>query len=174
MSGIVYKIKCNITNDTYYGSTKNLSHRLSVHKCRTPKQLAKRKCLSFDIINRGDWSCEIVEKVDDLDQLKIRERYYTDNFECINKQRPYTTDEEKLEQKRIRSKTVKAAEEKAAYYLKHKERLNVAFRKYHELNKDKQNALKAEKIICECGVTHTRGHKAGHLKSLRHLNNINK
>jgi hypothetical protein len=58
-----------------------------------PKQLSKRQCTSRQIIDRNDWEFIIIEEIEyeDKTELKIRERYYFDNFKCINKVTPYAT-----------------------------------------------------------------------------------
>ena len=71
-TGIVYKIVCNKTGMTYYGSTtQSLAKRKSTHKINNSSS-------SKEIINQGDWRIEIVEEVvfDNKDVLLNRERHY--------------------------------------------------------------------------------------------------
>ena len=78
----IYKVVCDITNTTYYGSTINELHkRLYAHKkenncCRT-KIMKDPKIFLVE-----NYPCENVE------QLKQRERWYIENYECINKVLP--------------------------------------------------------------------------------------
>ena len=200
MFGYIYKIHCNKTGEDYYGSS-SYSHRVSSHKCCTDKQLSKRQCTSRQIIARNDWEFIIIEEVEyeDKTELKIRERYYFDNFKCVNKVTPYATQEELKHRKSDRGKSEKGKAEKKAYYEANKEDLklygreyyaankekaseqkkvyreanreeiNRKKREYHEANKEAANAHKAERIQCGCGVEHTRGHIARHKRSPKHI-----
>tara|TARA_R110000803_G_scaffold142297_1_gene208628 strand:- start:7 stop:636 length:630 start_codon:yes stop_codon:yes gene_type:complete len=199
MIGYIYKIHCNKTNEDYYGSTAYI-HRVSSHKCSTDLNLSKRQCTSRQIIDRNDWTFTIIEEVEyeDKTELKIRERYYFDNFKCVNKVTPYATPEEIAQRKSERGKSEKGKAEKKAYYeankedLKRKSReyhaankekaseqkkvyreanreeINRKKREYHEANKEALYAHKAERIQCGCGVEHTRGKIARHKRSQKH------
>ena len=89
--GKVYKIVCNITGETYIGSTcqKSLSLRLSTHKSKSNKSSSKQ------IIARGDYYIVLVEDVpcQNIDQLHARERHWIDNTKCVNKGKPLTDEE---------------------------------------------------------------------------------
>jgi len=169
MIGYIYKIHCNKTNEDYYGSS-SYSSRVSSHKCCTDKQLSKRQCTSRQIIARNDWEFIVIEELEyeDKTELKIRERYYFDNFKCINKVTPYATPEEIAQRKRERSKSEKGKAEKKAYYAANKEDLKRKSREHHAANKEAANARKAERIQCGCGGEHTRGHIARHNQSKKH------
>ena len=169
MIGYIYKIHCNKTNEDYYGSS-SYSSRVSSHKCCTDKQLSKRQCTSRQIIDRNDWTFTIIEEVEyeDKTELKIRERYYFDNFPCVNKVTPYSTPEELAQRKSERGKSEKGKAEKKAYYAANKEDLKRKSREHHAANKEAANARKAERIQCGCGVEHTRGHIARHNQSKKH------
>ena len=96
--GFIYLIKCNITNECYVGSSmcKNKKDRLYNHKskCNT--------CVSKQIINRNDYEYIIIEDILDIDkkELIIKEQEYIDKYNCINKQRSYTTKEQAEQDKR--------------------------------------------------------------------------
>jgi hypothetical protein len=200
MIGYIYKIHCNKTGEDYYGSTNDVKHRIGIHMCSTEKQLSKRQCTSRQIIDRNDWTFSVVEEVkyEDKTELKIKERYYFDNFKCINKIVPYATKEEINQRKSERGKSEKGKAEKAAYREANREELNRKAREYHEANKEKASAQKkvyreanreeinrkkreyheankkalyahkAERIQCGCGLEHTRGKIARHKRSKRH------
>jgi len=76
----IYKLVCNITNDTYYGSTcQRLSARLWAHK-------HTNKCSSRIIIDRGNYSALIpLESNLSYSKKMEREDYYIRNNVCINK-----------------------------------------------------------------------------------------
>ena len=72
----IYKLTCSKSGGVYYGATKN-----------TPGYRVKKgghiTCSCKDFINP---IIEIVEKVEKLEDLFTREKYYIRNFECVNKQ----------------------------------------------------------------------------------------
>tara|TARA_R100000742_G_C4278514_1_gene101440 strand:+ start:2211 stop:2612 length:402 start_codon:yes stop_codon:yes gene_type:complete len=76
---------------TYYGATKNrLCSRLAKH--RSDHKLNKANCSSkllFD--DNKKVNIELLEEVNDLKLLNVRERYYIENFECVNKHIPTRT-----------------------------------------------------------------------------------
>lgn len=88
--GKIYKILCNITGLTYYGSTTQaLSVRMGGHRI-------KFNCSSKHIILGGDYDYSLVEDCpcENKEQLHRRERYYIENNECVNAQIPGRTDKE--------------------------------------------------------------------------------
>jgi hypothetical protein len=104
--GKIYKIKCNLTGEQYFGSTcmKYLCNRKSDHNQHVKyfdEGKMRNKCASYDIIKRGDWAIVLVEDYpcDSKDALRARERYYIENNECVNKNRPIINEEEHKELK---------------------------------------------------------------------------
>ena len=100
--GKIYKIICNITGEVYYGSTtlKYLCNRKSTHIAdvkRTDEGKRAGKCMSYDIIKRGNWDIVLVEQYpcESKDELHTRESFYIKNNVCINKVDPAKWDEEK-------------------------------------------------------------------------------
>ena len=93
MQGKIYKIYCNTTGKTYYGSTcqPTLAKRLADHvqsfkkHSREPNKYAYTT--SFEVIKGGDYSIALVESVPckTKDELHSKERYYIENNECVNK-----------------------------------------------------------------------------------------
>ena len=92
MKGYIYKIKCNITNEIYIGSSITINNqRLYKHKNY------HSTCKSKDIIDRGDY---IFKKIDIRDfpntlSLKLIENLYIlicrKYCKCINKKIAYST-----------------------------------------------------------------------------------
>jgi hypothetical protein len=174
IEGVIYKIVCNITNETYYGSTTNYNHRMSAHLTRTDKQKQKAKCKSWDIINRGNFTFSIVEELicETKTDLLKRERYYIENNECVNIKIPYKTKEEINEGKkkyRLEHKE-ELLKIHAIYRENNRERLReMETKRYHnkkeEINKKKRESVP---ILCECGFYYKHSDKARHFKSLRH------
>jgi hypothetical protein len=130
--GIVYKIVCNKTGKTYYGSTmQTLAKRKSMHKLNNSST-------SREIVNLGDWKIEQLEEVmfKVKGELLRRERDYIEKHQdgnCVNKNRPIVTDIERKEyqQKNMRKWYVehreahikRVTEYTAAHYEKHKENM---------------------------------------------------
>ena len=148
----IYKIECNISGKIYVGSTcePTLARRLAGH-VRKYKNYLKGKynyVSSFDIIKDGDYDIILIESFpcDSKDQLYAKERYWTNELVCVNKNRNQGLLNE-LGQK----------EYKKEYYLNHK---------------DKICAYKNEKNNCQCGGFYTNSHKSHHLKTIKHQNYI--
>jgi hypothetical protein len=126
----IYEIRCNITNQSYYGSTtqKYLSSRLSQHKAHYKKWLKNKNnsCLSsFEIIKNGDYKIILVENVEckNKDELIKKEQYYIDNNDCINKINAFMD-------------ITKCKIKKKEYYENNKDKINKNNIKYYEDNKD--------------------------------------
>ena len=144
--GYVYKIHCNITGEDYYGSTdRDIEERMEYHRM-SPEHPAKP--VSTSIIERNDWSYEIMEEVDYIIkvELLIRERYYIENYPCININIPYRTMEEKRQ-------------------------YNIEYNRERRLNPEyrRPRARKTVSIDCECGGRYTdEFSKVKHLKTNKH------
>lgn len=127
MKGIIYEISCNETNEKYIGSTiKSLKERIRLH-------IQKRNCASKQIIERNNYSVNILEEIEciDIKELRIREQFYINTIICINKYNSYNTDEDRKKwnyeysqsnkQKEYRAvNKEKIREYKKQYYLKNK------------------------------------------------------
>ena len=138
MIGIIYKITCELTKEAYYGSTTtSLNLRKNNHKMGTST--------SKQIIDRGKWNIAAIETVtyEDKKELLMRERHYIENNECINKNLPIITAEEKKahQQECIgkwyvehRREHIKACGE---YTQNHLEQHKISMKKYYNNNRDK-------------------------------------
>jgi hypothetical protein len=99
-NGKIYKLFDNTNGNVYYGSTtQKLSKRKNKHKADF-NQYKNGKLgynyKSFDIIQNDDYSISLVEEVccNTKEELEKRERYYIENYECINKYIPTRTAKE--------------------------------------------------------------------------------
>ena len=186
MIGYIYKIHCNITGDDYYGSTtQKIEKRIQAH-IHNGRGIS-RKCQSKQIIDRGEWSYEIMEEVDYIEKLDLlkRERFYTDNYPCINIKKPYNTPEEIKEmddkkKKKYRSNpdNVRREREQASikndcecggnYINGHRStHLRTQLHKYYVEN-GVPRPTKEQNIECECGGKYQRKNKNAHDKCQRH------
>ncbi len=127
---MIYEIVCNETGERYIGSTfeSTLARRISQHRKTT------NKCISRQIIGRGNYSYNLLEKVDvtTRDELRMVERKWYDKLPNINKQKPYTPKEEHKEcQKEYNIEYYKLNKEKRQLYnQKNKEHINETLRAY--------------------------------------------
>jgi hypothetical protein len=124
-NGKIYKIVCNKTNLVYIGSTtqKYLSDRLKGHRIANKRN--KGLTTANQILENGDFYIELVElfPCNSKDELLVRERYYFDIIECVNKQRP--------------KRTLKEIEDtNKEYYEKNKDVILVKQKIYVENNKE--------------------------------------
>ena len=136
---LIYRIAPPRSAIPYYGSTTHtLAERKENHRQQYRLWSEKKEgvgcCSSFLLFAaHGFENCvfEVVEEMpDDIssEQLRRRERHYTDNNQCVNVRRPITTAEETAEtQKRGQAKRYK--ERHAEFLARAKE--------YYEANKDK-------------------------------------
>ena len=174
---LIYKIHCNITDEDYYGSTKNLSHRISAHKTDTVKQNSKRVCKAKVIINRNDYTISVLEtlEVNSKKEAFWLERHYIENYPCVNEGIPIKTDEEK-------------AAVKSTYAIANKEYLDMKKAEYRKTNakelsdkqceryyanRDEINSKRREaKCRCDvCGIDINKAHKSRHEKTKTHIAN---
>ncbi len=72
--GYIYIIKCNITGEYYIGSTRNLARRIRRHRCPSNKTASRA------IIERDNYSVEILEEIDEGVDLAYREQEYMESM----------------------------------------------------------------------------------------------
>ena len=126
--GIVYIIECNITGEVYIGSTmRSLEDRYKDHR-------STRDCSSRRIIERGNHMVRALEVVDTehRDQLRIREQYWMNQHDCVNRQKAYATSEERIEMLR---------ECQRNYLKNNREKLAKKTSAWREKNPDKQHSM---------------------------------
>ena len=154
--GIIYCIECLETGEKYIGSTRQtLKHRVSQHRYEA-KNI--KKCSSKQILDRGNYTFYSLEDVEDEGKLLEREQHHIDTTECINQVNPFGFDKKAYLKE---------------YREENSEKLKVSRAIYHEKNRDKINAKKKKKIVCECGAVIRHGDIARHRKTQRHLSVVN-
>ena len=155
MKGIVYKIICKLDeNFCYIGSTiQTLNVRWIWHKndYKGSKNMSTHKY--YDKYGIEKFEIELIEEgeFNNVQELKKREQFYIDTFNCVNIKAAYTG--------------LTNVEYDAKYYEKNKEKK----KEYYQKNKEK---LK-EKITCECGSIVSKSVLARHKKSQKHINYLN-
>jgi len=93
--GLIYEIVCNETGERYVGSTfePTVARRIVSHRKEN------NMCMSRQIIERSNYSYGLLETlhVNSRDELRMCERKWFDNLECINKVKPFVTQLEAAE-----------------------------------------------------------------------------
>lgn len=89
--GKIYKIVCNETGKLYVGSTcePTLAHRLAKHISSYKRflKVTYPYYTSYDVIENGNYFIELLENCPckTKDELFVRERYYIELLDCVNK-----------------------------------------------------------------------------------------
>jgi len=175
-NGKIYKIECNITNDVYYGSTtQSLSERIRKHK-------TTRHCNSVYIIDRGNYSCKIIENYpcNSKYELELRERWWIENNVCINQIIPTRTHKEWCEDNKEqylqwrKEYNQENKEQRAQYYKEYrennKEQIAQKKKEHYQDNKEQIAQKKKEKVTCECGAIVRKSDIAKHCRTQKHKN----
>jgi hypothetical protein len=122
--GKIYRLICNLTGEQYIGSTtQSLAKRLGGHVATTKCEKNQYPCKSKQIIDRCDYSIVLIEEYscDNKNQLEMRERFFIESMDCVNKTIPTRTptewyQENKEKQAEHSSKWNQANPEKHAEY----------------------------------------------------------
>ena len=180
-NGIIYRIYDNTNGDVYYGSTANvLRVRMGRHK-----SVAKsgRKCKSKSIILNDDYVYNEVEKYpcNSKKELETRERYYIENFTCVNKNVPTRTSKEYYEDNKedIKQYYQDNKEDLKEYQIKYNQDHKEDIKQYYQDNKEekqkKRNKYYADnkeelnmKHNCLCGGKYALHNKARHINTKKH------
>lgn len=197
-NNIIYKIVCKDLNvkDCYVGQTTDFKTRKNQHKNHSI--FHHYKIYQF-IRDNGGWdNFDMIEiekfPCKDGNEAKARERYWYEELNSsLNTIKPLIT-EDKIEYKIQQDKTyrqlnkekikvqrkeyreankVSIAAHKKKYYEDNKIMFAEKSKLYYEKNIDKIKSINQSVHICECGCSYTHNHKLRHLKSKKHLDNLN-
>lgn len=166
----IYKIFSDKGDKVYYGSTIiNPFKRFYIHKYKY--SYTDDFCSSFelfDLYGIANCKCEVIETCD-ISIIRLRERWWIENNECVNKIIPIKSKAEINEQKRqyIEDRKEEYKEYNRKYREEHKEKLKEYRRKYE--NEDEKRHVS---IICDCGGSYMPRHKSTHLKTKKHLKSL--
>jgi hypothetical protein len=159
--GKIYKIVCNTTGLTYYGSTcePTLARRLSGHvgKCKRFKEgKTQRYITSFEILEGKNYVIILVElfPCDSKMKLHQRERFYIEGNDCVNQVIPTRTRDEAnlvnrdqineyLAEYRLNNKDIIKVRQ-AEFYQKNKEEIDKKNSEWYLNNKDRAKISRAE------------------------------
>jgi len=143
--GKIYKVTCSQTNRIYIGSTvQKLNRRLYRHKNNN------NECTTKDFI---DPTIELIKSFpcETRNELLWEERRVMEENECVNKDRPITTKEERKKMingcaaKYYRANKEHLIQKRAKYYNENSEELIARRKKKYHANKDEINAKRREK-----------------------------
>lgn len=154
--GKIYKIVDNTNDDVYIGSTceSTLARRLVQHRADYNKYLKGNHnyTTSFKIIANGDYDIVLIENYpcNSKDELHARERYWTQNTNCVNKVKNQGLLKE----------------------LGQKEYDKVKGKEYRATNKEAIKVRRSKLVTCECGVTYTHDHASRHKRCKKHLSYV--
>jgi len=166
--GKIYKIVCNTTGKVYIGSTceQRLSQRLTKHVAKYKHYLKGNEtyCSSYDLIEKGNYEIILLETYpcNSSEELRMRERFYKDNTECVNIYNPISTKEDKQESS-------------SNYYFSTLEYQRLRKQEYYKNNKEKfkeyqANYDKAHKEAKNKRCREYQRHKALYLQQLKYYN----
>ena len=156
---------------TYIGSTcQSLAVRKAGHKGSfkankrtTSEKLFEEDQDNVDIVLIEKYPCK------DKEELHRRERYWVEQTVCVNKCIPGRTSKEFYQDHK---------EERKEYYEKYrkdnKDILLKKDREYYSINKDIIAVKHSTKVMCDCGLFYTIGHKSRHMKTAKHLKLVEK
>jgi len=137
MNGKVYKLVGN--GKIYIGSTTQMLCKRKTGHVSDYKR--GNHCTSYEIITDPNHYIELIENVpcNSKEELFIRERYWIENTECVNKSIPYKTKEETKEwnveyYKVNKDKIIETAKQ---FYEDNKDKIIEQRKQYQEANKDK-------------------------------------
>jgi hypothetical protein len=185
MEYTIYSITCKDVEVTgvYVGSTNDLVNIKRNHKCNSRKEI-KAHLKLYKVINSNggisNWEFKILEifNCETQHEAFIKEQYYIDKLQSdLNTYMPYTT----IEEKKLyiaeydKKKYVEHKDAIKQKYVKNKDKILENIKQCQSDNKEKIASQKSEKSYCHpCGLYHTRGNKAYHYKSKKHLDNLAK
>jgi hypothetical protein len=151
---------------------------------------------SFEIIKHGDAIITLVENIpcNSKEELLRAERRYIEQTICVNKIKPITSPEERVEYNRQYSNVYrqvnnqKITEYQKEYYLSNADKLKASVKENYEKNRNirlqyasEYNRANAEKIkerkrvvvVCDnCGCSIARWSLSNHKKSKKCLNHV--
>ena len=168
-NGKIYKITNNINNEIYVGSTCDiLRKRFNNHTKQITQERKKNRPLYKLMIELGTdvFRIDLIENYpcEDKQALRQREGYWIRQIATLNKQIAGRTAKEAKKEYEKTEKRIQyeQSEERKAAKIK-------SAKKIYEENKEKINAYRSEKILCECGLTISRGSLTRHKETKKHL-----
>jgi len=137
--GIIYKITDNTNNNIYVGSSKQTAKLREQNHKQLYKHYLKGGSIkgytsSFEILKNNDYTFEVIEETDDL---KIREQYWIENINCINKINA-NVDIKKYKKEWYETNKERLVKKQSIYHNENKEKYKEYQKQYREQNKEKK------------------------------------
>jgi len=163
--GKIYKLTNDKTDKIYIGSTvQKLYRRLAKHK------MENNECSSKEIMLLGGSKIELIEQYPCNSKIELleREQYYINLNKniCVNA----VNARRDINYIKIYNDTHK--EEHKQYRENNKEKISKYQKEHYEKNREKIREYgkkwAAERILCECGSTISRGKVNAHIKTAKH------
>ena len=174
----IYSIRNSVDGDIYIGhTTQTLSKRFQKHKSNCKNEKLQDRQL-YQKMNTLGIEKFYIEKEQDCKECKDVEDVRKVEGEWIRKLGTLNFQIAGRPTQECRAEYVKKDPDRWKQYHKdwneankekEKERLANSYQKRKEQIRERRN----EKIQCECGVIHNRGHKSQHIKSKKHQNYLN-
>ena len=165
-NGKIYKIVNNVNDKKYFGSTcQSLSKRIGDHRNKHSKCMSKNlevdlKYCKIILVEKYPCECKY--------ELEKRERFYIENFECVNKKVPGRTSKEynqanKDKLKKYKKEWREANKDKIKEYREankdkikeYRDKNKDKIKQYYQINKEKTKEKKY-KITCFHCLTQMR------------------
>jgi hypothetical protein len=177
---IFYKIFKEDLDEVYVGSTSNFYSRKKSHKHLCYNETCKQYNYKIyqTIRANGGWDEFKMIQIGTRDNItkreaeQIEEEYRLELKSTMNTQRAFLSPEQRKEKNK---EHYQANKERISEKNKvNKERISEKNKEHYQANKEKFNEKGKEKIICEiCNIEITRSSKSNHMRTQRHINNIN-
>jgi len=129
----IYKLVSDSTEDCYVGSTKlDLKTRLSCHKSayNRYKDGNNHYISAYDILANDDVEIVLIETVDEVKNVFMRERYHIDVNQSVNRNKPARTPKQYYVDNKERISL-----QKKVYYVKNREKIKERAKRYYHHNK---------------------------------------
>jgi len=130
---------------------------------------------SFDVLQSGKYNIVLIENYpcNSKDELHARERYHTNNIDCVNKikcegmknelgEKEYKKQKNKEDYNDNKDKIIED-------YNDNNDKIIEKSKEYYKQNKDIIHAKKNEKHNCVCGDKYTTAGKQQHIRSVKRL-----
>tara|TARA_R110002096_G_scaffold394378_1_gene589690 strand:- start:63 stop:635 length:573 start_codon:yes stop_codon:yes gene_type:complete len=176
----------DVLDEIYIGSSKNIKHRISIHKSAVKRGKSKlyRRIREtgggFTVIKLYDFPCNNKKEL-----VEEERRAFNEYKPKLNSNRPSITTEEKKEHYSTLNKAyrVKHKDRLKLYYVENKDKICETASAYHVANRDAKLKYQKEydlanrerireytkqKITCECGLMYSRNNARGHKRSKKH------
>ncbi len=173
-NGKIYCIRNNIDDDIYVGSTTQLlSKRMALHRNKITHKPHYKIYAKMIEMGTENFYIELIENYPCInkEELCMREGHFIRELGTLNSSVAGRTKnmyyqefkDTKIKEYNEINKT-KILETKKEYRINHKEEIAA----YDKQRYDEKTNHINEKLICECGRTYSRQHKAAHIKTKIH------